>query len=46
MERRKQTGHICRWRALGITIATIVVGSTIVVGLFEWCDRNWMENRN
>lgn len=36
----------CRWMALGITIATIVVGCTIVVGLFEWCDRSWMENRN
>lgn len=24
----------------------IVVGCTIVVGLFEWCDRSWMENRN
>ena len=46
MERRKQTGHICRWMALGITIATIVVGCTIVIGLFEWCDRSWMENRN
>lgn len=31
--------------ALGITIATIVVGCTIVIGLFEWCDRSWMENR-
>ena len=46
MVRRKQTGHICRWMALGITIATIVVGCTIVIGLFEWCDRSWMENRN
>ena len=46
MERWKQTGHICRWMALGITIATIVVGCTIVAGLFEWCDRSWMENRN
>ena len=46
MERRKQTGHVCRWMALGITIATIVVGCTIVIGLFEWCDRSWMENRN
>ena len=44
MERRKQTGQICRWMALGITIATIVVGCTIVVGLFEWCDRSWMES--
>ena len=30
----------------GITIATIVVGCTIVIGLFEWCDRSWMENWN
>ncbi|MQO08899.1 hypothetical protein F7D57_04010 [Prevotella copri] len=45
MERRKQTGHICRWMALGITIATIVVGCTIVIGLFEWCDRSRMESR-
>uniref|UniRef100_UPI004024B5B5 hypothetical protein n=1 Tax=Prevotella sp. TaxID=59823 RepID=UPI004024B5B5 len=35
MERWKQTGHICRWMALGITIATIVVGCTIVVGLLN-----------
>lgn len=40
------TAQICRWMALGITIATIVVGCTIAVGLFEWCDRSWMENRN
>ena len=46
MERRKQTGHICRWMALGITIATIVVGCTIVIGLFEWCDRSRIESRN
>ena len=45
MERRKQTGHICRWMALGITIATIVVGCTIVIGLFEWRDRSRMESR-
>lgn len=32
--------------ALGIMIATIVVGCTIVIGLFEWRDRNSMENRN
>ena len=44
MERGKQTGHICRWMALGITIATIVVGCTIVIGLFEWCDRSRMES--
>ena len=46
MERRKQTGHICRCMALGITIATIVVGCTIVIGLFEWRDRSRMESRN
>lgn len=45
MERRKQTGHICRWMAFGITIATIVVGCTIVIGLFEWRDRSRMESR-
>ena len=32
--------------ALGITIATIVVGCTIVIGLFEWCDRSRIESRN
>ena len=37
---------ICRWMALGITIATIVVGCTIVIGLFEWCDRSLMKSRN
>lgn len=46
MERKKQTGHICRWMALGITFATIVVGCTIVIGLFEWRDRSRMESRN
>ena len=46
MEHKKQTGHVCQWMALGITIATIVVGCTIVIGLFEWRDRSWMENRN
>ena len=45
MERKKQTGRVCRWMALGITIATIVVGCTIVIGLFEWCDRSRMESR-
>ena len=45
MERRKQTGHVCRWMAFGITIVTIVVGSTIVIGLFEWRDRSRMESR-
>lgn len=46
MERKKQTGHICRWMDLGIMIATIVVGCTIGIGLFEWRDRSSMENRN
>ncbi len=32
MEHKKQTGHVCQWMALGITIATIVVGCTIVIG--------------
>jgi 16S rRNA (cytosine1402-N4)-methyltransferase len=32
--------------AFGITIATIVVGCTIGIGLFEWRDRSSMENRN
>ena len=32
--------------ALGITIATIVVGCTSVIGLFEWRDRRRMESRN
>ena len=35
MERKKQTGHVCRWMAFGITIVTIVVGCTMVIGLFE-----------
>lgn len=39
MERKKQTGHVCRWMAFDITIFTIVVGCTIVIGLFEWCDK-------
>ena len=46
MERKKQTGHVCRWMAFGITIVTIVVGCTIVIGLFEWRDRNKLESRN
>ena len=46
MEHKKQTGHVCRWMAFGITIVTVVVGCTSVIGLFEWCDRSWMENRN
>ena len=45
MERKKQTGHVCRWMAFGITIVTIVVGCTSVIGLFEWCDRSRMESR-
>ena len=44
MERKKQTGHVCRWMAFGITIVTIVVGCTMVIGLFEWLDRSKMEN--
>lgn len=46
MERKKQTGHVCRWMAFGITIVTIIVGCTIVIGLFEWRDISRMENRN
>ena len=45
MERKKQTGYVCRWMAFGITIATIVVGCTIVISLFEWRDRSRMESR-
>ena len=45
MERKKQTGHVCRWMAFGITIVTIIVGCTIVIGLFEWRDRSRMESR-
>ena len=32
--------------AFGITIVTIVVGCTSVIGLFEWRDRSRMESRN
>ena len=46
MEHKKQTGHVCRWMFFGITIVTIVVGCTIVIGLFEWRDRSRMESRN
>ena len=46
IERKEQAGHVCRWMAFGITIVTIIVGCTIIIGLFEWCDRSWMENRN
>lgn len=42
MEHKKQTGHVCRWMVFGITIVTIVVGCTIVIGLFEWRDRSRM----
>ena len=45
MERKEQTGHICRWMALGIMTAIIIVGCTIVIGLFEWRDRSRMESR-
>jgi hypothetical protein len=37
---------VCRWMAFGITIVTIIVGCTIVIGLFEWRDRSRMESRN
>ncbi len=33
MERKEQTGHICRWMALGIMTAIVIVGCTIVIGL-------------
>ena len=46
MEHKKQTGHVCRRMVFGITIVTIVVGCTIVIGLFEWRDRSRMESRN
>ena len=46
MERKEQTGHICRWMALGIMSAIIIVGCTIVIGLFEWRDRKEIECRN
>ena len=45
MERKEQTGYICRWMALGIMTAIIIVGCTIVIGLFEWRDRSRMESR-
>ena len=44
MERKEQAGHVCRWMAFGITNVTIVVGCTIVIGLFEWRDRSRMES--
>ena len=47
MERKEQTGHICRWMALGIMTAIVIVGCTIVIGLFEWRDRKeiqWRKN--
>ena len=46
IERKEQTGHVCRWMAFGITIVTVVVGCTSVIGLFEWRDRSRMESRN
>lgn len=46
MERKKQTGHICRWMACGIMAAIIIVGCTITFGLFEWRDRKEIEFRN
>lgn len=46
MERKEQTGHICRWMACGIMAAIIIVGCTIMIGLFEWRDRKDIEYRN
>ena len=46
MKRKEQTGHICRWMALGIMSAIAIVGCTIVIGLFEWRDRKEIECRN
>lgn len=46
MERKEQTGHICRWIALGIIAASIIVGCAILIGLFEWRDRKVIEDRN
>lgn len=46
MERKEQTGHICRWMALGIMTAIVIVGCTIVIGLFEWRDRKEIECKN
>ena len=46
MERKEQTGHICRWMALGIMTAIVIIGCTIVIGLFEWRDRKEIECRN
>ena len=45
MEPKKQTWHVCRWMAFGITIVT-VVECTIVIGLFELLDRSLMESKN
>ena len=45
IERKEQAGHVCRWMAFGITIVTVVVGCTSVIGLFEWRDRSRMESR-
>ena len=46
MERKEQTGHICRWMGIGIIVATVIVGCTIMIGLFEWRDRKNIENKN
>ena len=46
MERKEQTGHICRWMACGIMAAVIIVGCTIMIGLFEWRDRKEIEYQN
>lgn len=46
MERKKQTGHICRWMACGIMAAILIIGCTIMIGLSEWHDRKEIECRN
>ena len=46
MERKEQTRHICRWMALGIMAALIIVGCTIALGLFEWRDRKDIARQN
>ncbi len=46
MERKEQTGHICRWMAVGTMAAVIIVGCTIIIGLFEWRDRKDIASKN
>ncbi len=46
MERKEQTGNICRWMALGVMAALIIVGCTIALGLFEWRDRKEIARQN